>query len=46
MTGIQQIKQIVLNNKINIKYLCAIVSIGKSIIFFDKSLKNMKSFCY
>ena len=38
--GIQLIQLLLRHNNINIKYLCANRSIGKSISFFEKSLKN------
>jgi len=40
--GIQLIKLLLKHKNINIKYLCGNSSIGKSISFFDKSLKNIK----
>ena len=38
--GIQLIKLLLRHNNINIKYLCGNSSIGKSVSFFEKSLKN------
>ena len=38
--GIQLIKLLLKHSNINIKYLCGNKSIGKSVSFFDKSLKN------
>ena len=38
--GIQLIKLLLKHSNINIKYLCGNRSIGKSVSFFDKSLKN------
>ena len=39
--GIQLIKLLLKHNNINIKYLCGNSSVGKTISFFDKSLKNI-----
>ena len=38
--GVQLIKLLIRHSNINIKYLCGNRSIGKSISFFEKSLKN------
>ena len=38
--GVQLIKLLLKHDNINIKYLCGNRSIGKSISFFEKSLKN------
>ena len=40
--GIQLVKLLLKHRNINIKYLCANSSKGKSIDYFDKSLKNKK----
>ena len=40
--GIQLVKLLVKHPNINIKYLCGNTSKGKSISYFDKSLKNKK----
>ena len=40
--GIQLIKLLIKHKKINIKYLCGNLSVGKSISFFDKSLVRSK----
>ena len=39
--GVQLIKLLLKHNNINIKYLCGNSSVGKTISFFDKSLKNI-----
>ena len=39
--GIQLIKLLVKHPNINIKYLCGDSSVGKSITFYEKSLKNI-----
>ena len=38
--GVQLIKLLIKHRYINIKYLCGNTSIGKSISFFEKSLKS------
>ena len=40
--GIQLIKLLVKHPNINIKYLCGESSVGKSITFYEKSLKKFK----
>ena len=40
--GIQLIKLLIKHKNINIKYLCGSSSVGKSIGYFEKSLKNKK----
>ena len=40
--GIQLVKLLTKHPNINIKYLCGNTSIGKSINYFDKSIKNKK----
>ena len=40
--GIQLVKLLIKHPNINIKYLCGNTSKGKSISYFDKSLKNKK----
>ena len=40
--GIQLVKLLLKHKNINIKYLCGNSSKGKSIYYFDKSLKNKK----
>ena len=40
--GIQLIKLLIKHPNINIKYLCGNTSKGKSIYYFDKSIKNKK----
>ena len=38
--GIQLVKLLIKHPNINIKYLCGNTSIGKSISYFDKKMKN------
>ncbi|MDC0853974.1 N-acetyl-gamma-glutamyl-phosphate reductase [Candidatus Pelagibacter sp.] len=40
--GIQLVKLLIKHPNINIKYLCGNTSIGKSISYFDKTIKNKK----
>ena len=40
--GIQLVKLLIKHPNINIKYLCGNTSKGKSIYYFDKSIKNKK----
>ena len=40
--GIQLVKLLIKHPNINIKYLCGKTSKGKSISYFDKSIKNKK----
>ena len=40
--GIQLVKLLIKHPNINIKYLCGNASKGKSITYFDKSIKNKK----
>ena len=40
--GIQLVKLLIKHPNINIKYLCGNTSIGKSITYFDKNIKNIK----
>ena len=39
--GIQLVKLLIKHPNINIKYLCGNTSKGKSISYFDKSIKNL-----
>ena len=38
--GIQLVKLLINHNKVNIKYLCGSTSVGKTISYFDKSIKK------
>ena len=40
--GVQLIKLLIKHRYINIKYLCGNTSVGKSISYYDKTLKNRK----
>ena len=40
--GVQLIKLLITHRYINIKYLCGNTSVGKSISYYDKTLKNRK----
>ena len=42
-TGLELTKILSIHPKVKIEYLCAQKSIGKTISFFDKTLKNKKS---